>query len=275
MLILHQDLLDKVEHRLREALSSGTQVSCKHVNTFFYLALYCVQRNLMPWYTLVIKLCEVASFFLFLFSRERISIYCSGWAQAISMPPSPPQEQELSTTRPQSRKSFWASFFFGGGRGGRCRIQGLTTQHCLSETFYVCPRTSDIPPPPCAGWVCRSTQVVVQVVACRPEVTFRRLPQLLSSLNRVSHLGPEFASSARLTSQRDLASLLSASLLLGLQVCCHTYLAFTWVLGLMWQVLCPLSHLSSPRHCYLIIIRFNEAHQQNISPRGRSIISNY
>lgn len=51
MLILYQGLLDKVEHGLWEALSSGAWLSWTHVNIFFSISfLNCAQRNLIRLY---------------------------------------------------------------------------------------------------------------------------------------------------------------------------------------------------------------------------------
>lgn len=112
MLMPCQGLLDKVEHGLWGALSSGTWLSCIHVNIFFYqLALLCSETvnarlyfsNETSWNS---------KFFFFFFFREKISISCcSGWAQA-----------------PGSR---WSSRLLCLQSGGNCPLQVPSSTRAL------------------------------------------------------------------------------------------------------------------------------------------------
>lgn len=94
MLILYQGLLDKVEYGLWGALSSGAWLSCTHVNIFFFyqLSQRCSEK-LNTGCILVIKLCEIASLFIYLFFKRKdlnmllLRLGSSSWAQVIFMLP--------------------------------------------------------------------------------------------------------------------------------------------------------------------------------------------
>lgn len=202
----------------------------------------------MSGYILVITLWSSKSFFFF---RERISLDWSGWTQVIFMPPQPPEAGPVNYKSTSPESSGRALLWQEGGQNTKSHYTALA----VLKLGYVCFQTQEIwrccccchgnhhqrnhhqhHPSPCAGWVCIFPCVVIEVGACGG--------QRPSSGVFLNCSPPWYYDSLSLKPTACLFSYVSYPawpghpLLLGLQVGHHTYLAFTWVLGILIPVLC-------------------------------------